>query len=114
MHKLGHTELTKDDFQLPPLPEVLTYLNDLGLNYRAGGKKDYELVKLMKANLPESFLQRSDFNLNYETAINIFRQRKNHRLDEWKFTGELNHESICNWIASLPYMRKLLTAAGQI
>lgn len=114
MHKLGHTELTNDDFQLPPLPEVLSYLNKLGKEYRDGGKKDYKLVKLMKANLPESFLQRSDFCLNYETTTNIFRQRKDHRLDEWKYTKEANDSSICNWIAGLPYMEELLIAAGYI
>lgn len=114
MHKLGHTELTNDDFQLPPLPAVLDYLNDLGKKYREGDKKDYSLVKLMKANLPESFLQRSDFCMNYETCLNIFRQRKDHRLDEWKFISVLYNTSICNWIFSLPYMSELLKAAGLV
>lgn len=33
--------------------------------------------------------------LNYEVLANIYRQRKNHKLDEWR--------EVCKWIESLPY-----------
>lgn len=33
--------------------------------------------------------------LNYEVLANIYRQRKNHKLDEWR--------EFCKWIESLPY-----------
>lgn len=33
--------------------------------------------------------------LNYEVLANIYRQRKNHKLDEWR--------EVCKWIETLPY-----------
>lgn len=33
--------------------------------------------------------------MNYEVLANIYRQRKNHKLDEWR--------EFCKWIESLPY-----------
>lgn len=34
--------------------------------------------------LPQSFVQRRTVMLNYEVLANICRQRKNHRLPEWR------------------------------
>lgn len=114
MHKLGHKDLDSSDFAYNDvLPETLETLNRLGKEYREGGKKDYDLVRKMKRYLPEGFLQRGDFNLNYETAINMFRQRKNHRLEEWRYTNGTG-TSICDWISRLPYMKNLLIAIGEI
>lgn len=45
--------------------------------------------------LPSSYNQRRTLMLNYETLANIYRQRKNHKLDEWR--------AFCRWIESLPY-----------
>ena len=33
--------------------------------------------------------------LNYEVLVNIYKSRKNHKLDEWR--------EVCKWIESLPY-----------
>ena len=45
--------------------------------------------------LPSSYNQRRTVMLNYEVLANIYKSRKNHKLDEWlKF---------CDWIESLPY-----------
>ena len=33
--------------------------------------------------------------MNYEVLANIYRQRKGHKLDEWR--------EVCKWIESLPY-----------
>ena len=33
--------------------------------------------------------------LNYEVLANIYKSRKNHKLDEWR--------EFCHWIESLPY-----------
>ena len=37
----------------------------------------------------------ANVELNYEVLTNIYRQRKNHKLDEWR--------EFCKWIESLPY-----------
>jgi hypothetical protein len=105
MHKLGHTNLTKDDFQDGVvLPETLAELNRLGKAYRE--TKSYGLVRTMKKLLPESFLQKADVFFNYEVAANMFRQRRNHRLPEWAFTDG-NSGSICDWIFNLPHFEQL-------
>lgn len=45
--------------------------------------------------LPSSYNQTRNVMLNYEVLANIYRQRKNHKLDEWR--------EVCKWIESLPY-----------
>lgn len=45
--------------------------------------------------LPSSYNQTRNVVLNYEVLANIYRQRKNHKLDEW--------QEVCKWIETLPY-----------
>lgn len=45
--------------------------------------------------LPSSYNQTRNVMMNYEVLANIYRQRKDHKLDEWK--------ELCKWIESLPY-----------
>ena len=45
--------------------------------------------------LPSSYNQRRTVMLNYEVLANIYKSRKNHKLDEW--------HTFCAWIESLPY-----------
>lgn len=45
--------------------------------------------------LPSSYNQRRTVMLNYEVLANMYRSRKNHKLDEW--------HAFCDWIKSLPY-----------
>lgn len=45
--------------------------------------------------LPSSYNQKRTVMMNYEVLANIYKSRKNHKLDEW-------HE-FCHWIARLPY-----------
>lgn len=56
-------------------------------------KKDYwwQIIQL----LPSSYNQTRNVMLNYEVLANIYRQRKNHKLDEWR--------EFCKWIETLPY-----------
>ena len=45
--------------------------------------------------LPSSYNQTRNVMMNYEVLANIYRQRKNHKLDEWR--------EFCKWIEELPY-----------
>lgn len=45
--------------------------------------------------LPMGFHLTANVELNYEVLANIYRQRKGHKLDEWR--------EFCKWIESLPY-----------
>lgn len=46
--------------------------------------------------LPTSYNQRRTVMLNYEVLANIYKSRKNHKLDEWS-------KGFMEWIESLPY-----------
>jgi hypothetical protein len=61
-------------------------------------KKDYwwQMIQL----LPSSYNQTRNVMLNYEVLANIYKSRKDHKLDEW--------HDFCDWIKSLPYS-KLIT-----
>ena len=45
--------------------------------------------------LPSSYNQKRTVMLNYEVLANMYRSRKNHKLDEWK--------DLCAWVKTLPY-----------
>ena len=56
-------------------------------------KKDYwwQMIQL----LPSSYNQTRNVMMNYEVLANIYKSRKNHKLDEWV--------DLCAWIETLPY-----------
>lgn len=58
-----------------------------------GLKKKYWLQMIQL--LPSSYNQRRTIMFNYEVLVNIYKSRKNHKLDEW--------HTFCDWIESLPY-----------
>ncbi len=45
--------------------------------------------------LPSSYNQKRTVMMNYEVLANIYKSRKNHKLDEWR--------DFCEWIKTLPY-----------
>ena len=112
MHKIAEKEFTLEDFSYEHLDirtrkileETIKALNDyrnIHINYNPDdfeikgcpSKKDiwWQLIQL----LPSSYNQTRNVMLNYEVLANIYRQRKNHKLDEWR--------EVCKWIESLPY-----------
>ena len=56
-------------------------------------KKEYWLQMIQL--LPSSYNQRRTIMFNYEVLANIYKSRKNHKLDEW--------HTLCDWIKNLPY-----------
>lgn len=56
-------------------------------------KKDiwWQMIQL----LPSSYNQKRTVMLNYEVLANIYKSRRNHKLDEW--------HTLCDWIEGLPY-----------
>lgn len=45
--------------------------------------------------LPSSYNQKRTVMLNYEVLANMYKSRKNHKLDDWR--------DLCKWIETLPY-----------
>lgn len=57
--------------------------------------KDKKYWQQMIQLLPSSYNQRRTVMLNYEVLANIYKSRRNHKLDEW--------HTFCDWIKNLPY-----------
>lgn len=69
-----------------------------GLNFyrqRYLETKDKKYWWQMIQLLPSSYNQRRTILLNYEVLANIYKSRRNHKLDEW--------HTFCDWIETLPY-----------
>ena len=114
MHKLASTPITIDCFEMDDFEdckddsnvyvsaiwiENITRLEKLRQTYNATKDKRYwkELIRL----LPESWLQKRTITMNYENILNMYRQRKNHKLTEWS-------KSFCDWVKTLPYAEELI------
>ena len=106
MHKIHEKEFTLEDFSTEHLyPEVreafentiIKYLNEARKTYNflsdTPSKKDawWQMIQL----LPSSYNQKRTVMLNYEVLANIYKSRRNHKLDEW--------HTFCDWIEELPY-----------
>lgn len=101
MHKIQDKEFTLDDFSTEHfrwisercLKDTIDVLNGYRNDYIRTKDKQYwwQMIQL----LPSSYNQTRNVMLNYEVLANIYRQRKNHKLDEWR--------EVYKWIESLPY-----------
>lgn len=120
MHKIAAKEFTLDDFSHEHLGVLIpAELNDgeevfqnlwieslkrtiEDLNTARGFyireqnsdlKKKYWLQMIHL--LPSSYNQKRTIMLSYEVLANIYKSRRNHKLDEW--------HTLCDWIEGLPY-----------
>lgn len=77
------------------LEVVIDMLNKARELYLQTKDKTYwwQMIQL----LPSSYNQKRTVMLNYETLANIYKSRKDHKLDEW--------HDFCDWIKELPYSR---------
>ncbi|WP_431602550.1 hypothetical protein [Clostridium sporogenes] len=106
MHKIHSQEFTLDHFSCDQMTEktkeqmilLIKYLEDLRTKYLETKDKQYwyDIIQL----LPSSYNQLRTCTFNYETMINIYHSRKNHKLQEW--------HTFCQWIETLPYAKELI------
>ena len=99
--KFQNNEYVEDEEFLTPLGclgKTIEVLNVMRHRYLKTKNKDYwwQMIQL----LPSSYNQKRTVMLNYEVLANIYRSRRNHKLDEW--------HTFCDWIEGLPYS-KLIT-----
>ena len=101
MHKIAAKRFERDDFSHEHLMDggnyILNSTIDMLNEYRAQylETKDKKYWWQMIQLLPSSYNQRRTVMLNYEVLANIYKSRRNHKLDEWHI--------FCDWIAKLPY-----------
>ena len=102
MHKIHAKEFVEEDFSCERLytpigglafSMILDALNSARKNYLTKKDKSYwdEMIQL----LPSSYNQKRTVQLNYEVLVGMYRDRKNHKLEEWR--------NFCDWVAALPY-----------
>lgn len=129
MHKIADKEFTIDDFSHEQLLSW-DYDKCPTFNYKFDNDEDSEYIctaqsvlkhiiyalnhyrnKYIKTKdktfwwqmiqlLPSSYNQMRTIDLSYETLAKIYRERKNHKLDEWV--------TFCKWILTLPYMNDFI------
>ena len=111
MHKIQEKKFTFEDFSMEHVVciSTLNYIIDelncwrirynqydedpeIGKNLNMS-KKDiwWQMIQL----LPSSYNQTRNAMMNYEVLANIYKSRKNHKLDCWR--------EFCKWIETLPY-----------
>lgn len=105
MHTITNKEFTIDDFSHDKmllgvqrgLEDIVWHLNTLRTKYLDEENPDikkkywYSIIQL----LPSSYNQRRTVTMSYENLRNMYKQRKGHKLDEWR--------DFCNTIELLPY-----------
>lgn len=107
MHKIHSKPFSMYDFSCDHMTDgtkkfmetVVAELENIRLRFKETKSKDdwYDMIQL----LPSSYNQMRTCTFNYETLINIYRARKNHKLAEW--------HTFCDWIETLPYAEQLIT-----
>ena len=116
MHKIHAKEFTMEDFStehlLASAVQYNGYVPTAVLKCTIGALNEFRELYLESKNkvywwqmiqlLPTSYNQKRTVMLNYEVLANIYKSRKDHKLDEW-------HE-FCDWIKKeLPYSDLLIT-----
>ena len=125
MHKIAAKEFTTEDFSHEHLMNIanndpcdalflegtnirvdgdgllgltINVLNYYRNSYLKTKEKTYwwQMIQL----LPSSYNQKRTVMLNYEVLANIYKSRRNHKLDEW--------HTFCNWIEELPYSELIM------
>ena len=121
MHKIQENEFTLDDFSHEHLVKtnllniIIENLNSNRTIYNnydnqsdefkaKFSKKDvwWQMIQL----LPTSYNQTRNVMLNYEVLANIYKSRKNHKLDEWR--------EFCKWIEMLPLSDLITHNMGKV
>ena len=98
MHKSWKNGLTHDMFETPIFPDTLDNINELIKEYNQDttsiARKTY-LQECIVGNLPDGYLQTRLVNANAKSLRNMYFQRKDHKLKQWR--------DLCGWIKGLPH-----------
>ncbi len=106
MHKIAGKPFSMEDFSCDHMTaptaafmeSVVQRLEQIRQRYLETKNKEdwYDMIQL----LPSSYNQMRTCSFNYETLINIYFARKDHKLAEW--------HTFCDWVRTLPYAQELI------
>ena len=116
MHKIAAKEFTLDDFShehigdvpncdpmyYAALEGIIIALNEARQCFIDTKDKKYwwQMIQL----LPSSYNQRRTIDLNFEVLLKQYRERKNHKLDEW--------HTYCDWIKEIALLNEIIKKYG--
>ena len=127
MHKIHEKEFTLEDFSY----EHLFADNDIeGMYYSSTAEEEFASADVLKVViealntyrdmylqtkdkkywwqmiqlLPSSYNQTRNVMINYEVLANIYKSRKDHKLDEWR--------EFCKWIEELPHSELIIDSSS--
>ncbi len=114
MHKIQAKQFQREDFSVEHIlncdehhwmvcmDNIISAMNVAREKYLETRDKKYwwQMIQL----LPSSYNQTRNVMMNYEVLANIYKSRKNHKLDEWR--------EFCRWIEELPYS-ELITGGAE-
>ena len=116
MHKIAAKEFTLDDFSHEHIGDVpncdpmyyaalegtIMALNEARQCFIDTKDKKYwwQVIQL----LPSSYNQRRTIDLNFEVLLKQYRERKNHKLDEWHI--------YCDWIKEIALLNEIIKKYG--
>ena len=103
MHKIHVAPFTLDNFShegCDQVPVALAHLEGTvevceALREAFNETQEKKFWRALLELLPHGYNMKATVMLNYEVLANIYKSRKNHKLDEW--------HDFCHWIESLPY-----------
>ena len=120
MHKIADKEFTLKDFScehlegralntLEDMVDELNYWRDYYLaikkqNVVGADTKAKDIWWQMIQLLPSSYNQRRTIDLNFEVLLKQYRERKNHKLDEW--------HTYCDWIKEIALLNEIIKKYG--
>ena len=114
MHKIAYKRFEREDFSIEHIENcdeqhwmvcmdnVISSLNVAREKYLENKDKKYwwQMIQL----LPSSYNQRRTIDLNFEVLLKQYRERKNHKLDEWHI--------YCDWIKEIALLNEIIKKYG--
>lgn len=109
MHKIQEKEFMLEDFSYEQLDmdgrnvleDTINVMNEARTYFNENKAKNnwWQMIQL----LPSSYNQTRNVMMNYEVLSNIYKSRKDHKLDCWR--------DFCAWVKTLPY-QELITGGN--
>jgi len=102
----------KDQCNAHVLPAISDLVEDLQTAYNAIDGEKYPEQKRqayldLLYNIPSGFELTAGMTTNYRCCKNMYAQRKDHRLPDWR-------EGVCPWIETLPMATYLITGEDKV
>ena len=97
MHRIAKFDLNKSYNEYVD-KRIISIMEELKKEYEANPTPENYLRLLY--NNPAGFELTARLTTNYRSLRNVYQQRKNHRLPEWR--------EFCKWIEELPYFKEFI------